>query len=120
MSKQKPSLSKYPSNHAFSWQRLRWWILLAGLILHIVQMQFNGLSDLRQKKASYVTTMSLVTKVDMDPGLYRVASRLQAHLYNEQQVQNEILNLLIHGQKADASITYDSSNSIACPGIYAE
>ena len=43
----------------------------------------------------------------MDPGLYRVASRLQAHLYNEQQVQKEKENLLIHGQKADASITYD-------------
>ena len=48
-----------------------------------------------------------MVRVDMDPGLYRVASRLQAHLYNEQQVQKEKENLLIHGQKADASITYD-------------
>ena len=36
----KPSLNEYGRNRAYSLQRLSSWIILVGIILHVVQMRF--------------------------------------------------------------------------------
>ncbi len=104
--KHKPKLSSYPRNHAFSWQRITSWILLFGLVLHIIQMRFMEypLSMNGGSGQNYY-----MVRLNMDPGLYRIAPRLQVHLYNETLVQKEQENLLIYGQKADAQTSYDPS-----------
>lgn len=35
-----PALQEYPRNHAYTWQRITSWILLIGIIAHVVQMRF--------------------------------------------------------------------------------
>lgn len=98
--KNRPSLKEYPRNHAFSWQRITSWVLLIGIILHIIQMRFieypiavkGGLGN------NYY-----MVRLDMDPGLYQVASRLQVHLYNASQIQKEREHLLNHNQKIETT-----------------
>lgn len=36
----KPSLTQYRRNHAYSWQRITSWVLLIGIIAHVVHMRF--------------------------------------------------------------------------------
>ncbi|MCH9632209.1 MAG: hypothetical protein S4CHLAM6_05390 [Chlamydiae bacterium] len=103
-SKHKPKLSKYSRNHAFSWQRLTSWVLLLGIVLHVIQMRFM---EYPISVKGGIGHQYYMVRVNMDPGLYKVAARLQAHLYNEQQVQKEKENLLTYGQKADAGDTYE-------------
>lgn len=35
-----PSLPQYPRNHTYTWQRITSWILLAGIIAHVIHMRF--------------------------------------------------------------------------------
>jgi succinate dehydrogenase / fumarate reductase cytochrome b subunit len=35
-----PSLQEYPRNHAYSWQRITSWLLLIGIVAHVVHMRF--------------------------------------------------------------------------------
>src|SRR5258708_7890118 len=36
----RPYLPEYPRNHAYTWQRITSWILLIGIIAHVVDMRF--------------------------------------------------------------------------------
>lgn len=80
----KPSFS-YGRNRAFTWQRLTSWILLFGIIGHVVQMRF--IKDPEERvvgdKVEYVTVVS------EDAGLAHVAARLDVKL--EPQVAGEVL-----------------------------
>ncbi len=100
----KPKLEKYARNHAFSWQRITSWVLLLGIVLHIVQMRFI---DYPLKVSGGVGHNYYMVRLNMDPGLYRTSSKLQVHLYSNQQIQQEKARLLMHNQKAEARITYD-------------
>lgn len=101
-----PKLDKYARNHAFSWQRLTSWVLLVGIVLHIIQMRFI---DYPISMSGGIGQNYYMVRLEMDPGLYNVSARLQAHLYNSQQIQKERQNLLTHNQKADNSDGYEPS-----------
>ncbi|MBF5060023.1 succinate dehydrogenase [Candidatus Neptunochlamydia vexilliferae] len=78
----RPALTKYPRNHAFSWQRLTSWILLVGIIAHVGYMRFYmypTIVDTGVDSAYFV-------RVTMDPGLYTVSDRLGVKLYNKQAI----------------------------------
>ncbi len=99
-----PDLKKYARNQSFTWQRLTSWILLFGIILHVIQMRFL---DYPMRVNGGINQEFYMVKLDMDPGLYRVAPRLNAEIYNPVQIQQERERLLSYNQTADANITYD-------------
>lgn len=80
----KPALKKYPRNQAYTWQRLTSWILLVGIILHVGYMRFYRYPSHAQIGA----TSYYFTRVDMDEGLYTVATRLGATLYSPQRIED--------------------------------
>jgi succinate dehydrogenase / fumarate reductase cytochrome b subunit len=67
-----PSLGRYGRNHAYTWQRLTSWILLVGIISHVVQMRFvNQPQEIRiEGKHRWVA------EVRFDEGLSSLSRRL--------------------------------------------
>ena len=65
-------------NRAYSWQRITSWILLIGLIGHVVKFRFLDYPNSVQlsNKTSYITI------IGKDPGVHRLADRLGVRLYD--------------------------------------
>ena len=82
---EKPSLTKYPRNHAYSWQRITSWILLIGIILHVGYMRFYRYPDsVRLGEREFY-----LTRLDVDGGLNSVAKRLGVEIYTPQMVEEK-------------------------------
>lgn len=82
-SQNKPVLTKFGRNHAYSWQRITSWILLIGIIAHVGYMRFYMYPvsiDTGKDRAYFV-------RISMDPGLYTVSNRLDVKLYNKQAIE---------------------------------
>lgn len=93
----RPVITKYRRNHAYSWQRITSWILLVGILAHVGYMRFY----------MYPATVNVgdhsyyFVRLKMDPGLYTVADRLGVQLYDASQVektQREIAHVSSHLQ----------------------
>lgn len=72
----KPSLPQYARNHAYTWQRITAWLLVFGLVAHVVHMRFveyPGVEDRDGKKTYSV-------RVESDPRLAALADRLNFKL----------------------------------------
>jgi len=67
----KPSLG-YGRNRAYTWQRLSSWILLFGIIGHVVQMRFVEMP----KKVEIGNQKQFLVKVDHDEGLDSLVERI--------------------------------------------
>lgn len=82
-SQNKPVLTKFGRNHAYSWQRITSWILLVGIIAHVGYMRFYmyPISVDTGKDSAYFV------RISMDPGLYTVSDRLNVKLYNKQAIE---------------------------------
>lgn len=75
----KPSFPVYPENHAYSWQRITSWILVFGVVLHVVQMRFVDYPRLEiSGEQKYY-----VVKVSDDPGLRVLASKWKVLLHED-------------------------------------
>lgn len=74
----RPSL-KYSRNRAFSWQRITSWILLFGIIAHVVQMRFMEIP----KKIHVGNEIQHVVKLDPDPAIESLAERIGVALNRE-------------------------------------
>lgn len=70
----KPALPEYPRNHAYTWQRITSWILVFGLIGHVIQMRFIDYPDIDSGKKTYSV------RVEKDPALAALAERLNVKL----------------------------------------
>jgi len=77
----KPSL-KYERNRAYSLQRLSSWILLFGIIGHVLQMRFL---DMPKRAPRDYQEQSMV-KISFDEGLYALTQRLGVTLYNKKEI----------------------------------
>ena len=77
----KPSLS-YERNYAFAWQRLTSWILLIGIIGHVVQMRFLD----APKKVLTSRGEAYFVKISFDEGLYTLTNRLHVALFTPQEL----------------------------------
>jgi succinate dehydrogenase / fumarate reductase cytochrome b subunit len=77
-----PSL-KYGRNRAFTWQRLTSWILLFGIIAHVIQMRFIEYP----KKVMGPKGEEYLTDVTVDDGLYTLAARLNVSLYTSSAIE---------------------------------
>lgn len=80
----KPSLPEYPRNRAYTWQRITSWLLIVGIIAHVVHMRFIE-SPLT---ATVGTHDSYVVRVTQDPGLPLLADRLGVTLYHAADLKN--------------------------------
>lgn len=73
-----PSLSQFKRNRAYSWQRIFAWILLFGIIAHVVQMRF-----LEYPLVIYDGDVKhYLIRVNEDPALNSVAEKLHAKVYS--------------------------------------
>ena len=81
-----PSLPSYPRNRAYTWQRVTSWILLFGIVLHVVDMRF----------LNYPTTADLdgktlyVNRVESDDGLHPLAAKFGFKIYSKPQALEEV------------------------------
>lgn len=79
-----PYLPEYKRNHAYTWQRITSWILMVGIVAHIVHMRFIEYPATAVKGLDH----SYMVRVSEDEGIYTVAARLGVHLYNSQEIQS--------------------------------
>ncbi len=70
-----PSLG-YTRNRAFTWQRLTSWILLVGIIAHVIQMRFVEMP----KKIRVNNEERFVVRLTRDEGLASLADRIHVQL----------------------------------------
>jgi succinate dehydrogenase / fumarate reductase, cytochrome b subunit len=92
-----PSLSEYPRNRAYTWQRITSWILLVGIIAHVVQMRFLEYPTV----VSFDGAKSYMVRVDSDPGLYTLSKRLGFDLYDQKQMAENKLSAFYHAPLKD-------------------
>jgi succinate dehydrogenase / fumarate reductase cytochrome b subunit len=80
-----PSLKEYGRNKAYTWQRITSWILLVGVLVHVTKSRFLDYpSSLPQGSSTFY-----FTKLQIDNGLYSVADRLGATLYDTNAIEKE-------------------------------
>lgn len=80
----KPALPQYPENHAYTWQRITSWLLLFGILAHVIHMRFLEYPDSAQMGNRHFYMVPL----NMDEGLYTLSRRLGFEFYNASQVQS--------------------------------
>lgn len=78
-----PSLPQYPRNQAYTWQRITSWILLFGILAHVIHMRFIEYPASAQWNNQKVFLVAL----ERDNGLYTLSKRLGVDLYNTEQLQ---------------------------------
>jgi succinate dehydrogenase / fumarate reductase, cytochrome b subunit len=79
----KPALSQYSRNRAFTWQRLTSWVLLVGIIAHVIQMRFV---DRPIEVFEGGLKRSYVVRLTFDPGLNSLTHRLEVQVYDQQRI----------------------------------
>lgn len=77
-----PYLPEYPRNRAYTWQRITSWLLIVGIIAHVVHMRFveYPVTSFEDNKHAYMM------RVSMDDGLYTLAERLGVKLLDHGQI----------------------------------
>lgn len=79
-----PSLPQYTRNQAYTWQRITSWILLVGILAHVIHMRFIDYPTSAQLDSQHL----YISRVEVDDGLYTLSKRLNFEIYNQQQVQD--------------------------------
>ncbi|WP_042282085.1 succinate dehydrogenase cytochrome b558 subunit [Candidatus Protochlamydia sp. R18] len=78
-----PSLPGHFRNHAYTWQRITSWILLFGIVAHVIHMRF-----LEYPVTAQVDTQHYyLVRLEKDNGLYTLSKRLGFDLYSQSQIQ---------------------------------
>jgi succinate dehydrogenase / fumarate reductase cytochrome b subunit len=77
-----PYLPDYPRNQAYTWQRVTSWLLVVGIIAHVIHMRFIEYpnSAVNAGKPSYMV------RVTQDEGLYTLAARLGVQLFTKEEI----------------------------------
>jgi succinate dehydrogenase / fumarate reductase cytochrome b subunit len=78
-----PYLPEYSRNHAYTWQRITAWLLVVGIIAHVVHMRFieYPTSAVKSGQPSYMV------RVTDDDGLHTLAARLGVNLFTYEEIQ---------------------------------
>lgn len=88
----KPSLGQYSRNRAYTWQRITSWILLFGIIAHVIHMRFIEYpASARIGEDQYY-----MVSISRDNGLFTLSKRIGFDLYDAKRIQetkNEFSNL---------------------------
>lgn len=94
-----PSL-KYCRNRAYTWQRITSWLLIFGILAHVIHMRFVE----RPTIVRYQAIHNFMVPVSSDPHLYTLVDRLGAVLYTKKELAERGSHL-----KKIPSINADSS-----------
>lgn len=81
-----PSLSQYRRNRAFTWQRITSWVLIVGIVAHVVQMRFVDYPfhvQITEGKSVYLNRLTY------EPALALVAQKLRVKLYDRAQIHQK-------------------------------
>lgn len=100
-----PSLGQYGRNRAYSLQRISSWILLFGIIFHVIQFRFF----LYPKEVIQEGQTSFLVKIKMDQSMYTIASRLGITLYDKQKIHQESL---LFQEREDEIALVEAANSL--------
>ncbi len=78
-----PYLPEYSRNHAYTWQRMTSWVLVIGILAHVIHMRFveRPISTEQGSQTYYLV------RVNLDAGLYTLANRLNVQLYDENKIK---------------------------------
>lgn len=82
-----PALPQYKRNKAYSWQRITSWILLVGIIAHVVHMRFIDYPTIVKSG----TERLYMTRLTPSQKLTQMASKLNVQLLNEPMDSKEVL-----------------------------
>lgn len=77
-----PSLGQYPRNRAYSWQRITSWLLVFGIVAHVIQMRFWEAPAAAQKGSERF----FMVKVNEDAGLSTLSARLNVKLFSAEDI----------------------------------
>lgn len=78
----KPVCADNPRNRAYTWQRITSWILLFGIIAHVIHMRFMEYPA----SATLGDTKYYMIRLNHDPGLYPLAARLGFDIYDRNRI----------------------------------
>lgn len=78
-----PALPEYPRNQAYTWQRITAWLLVVGIVAHVIHMRFVE----RPLYAQEGSERYYFVRVQSDDGLYTLSKRLNVTLYNSQSIR---------------------------------
>ncbi len=78
----KPYLPEYPRNRAYTWQRITSWLLVVGILAHVIHMRFIEYPTSARVDGNH----SYMIRVTLDDGLYTLSKRLGVQLYDERQI----------------------------------
>lgn len=107
-----PDLSKYPRNHAYSWQRITSWILLVGIVAHVIHMRFIEYPEHAKKNAQDY----YMARVSADEGLITLSERLGVELYAPENIEWQKKNL-ISQEDISQEISQQNSENIHLTSI---
>lgn len=79
----KVALPQYTRNQAFTWQRVTSWILLLGVIAHVIHMRVIEYPVAAQRGTEHF----YMVRLNMDNGLYTLSRRLGFELVTPEQVK---------------------------------
>lgn len=79
-----PSLPQYSRNHAYIWQRITSWILLFGIVGHVVQMRFLDFPREIIRNGHH----EFLVKLNFDRGLYTVAEKQGIVLFSKEEIDS--------------------------------
>lgn len=83
----KPSLPYYERNHAYTWQRITSWILIFGVLAHVVHMRFWQ----APKEISIGSSSVYLSKITLDPQNTRLSHTLGFQIYPANQSSTHLL-----------------------------
>lgn len=106
-----PHLPQYKRNRAFTWQRLTSWILLVGIVLHVIQMRFLDYPEVRVEGDHKIYTV----QVENDPKLATIAKNFDAKILKSGE-KEPLINYLT-GSSADLSARTSRSSSLTHKGL---
>ncbi len=79
----RPSLPQYSRNRAYTWQRITAWILLGGILAHVIHMRLINYPACVQLNAQRF----YISRLEADNGLYTLSKRLNFEIYHAQKIQ---------------------------------
>lgn len=78
-----PALGQYPRNQAYTWQRWTSWILLIGIVAHVIHMRFLEYPT----SAQLGTDHFYMVRLENDSGLATLSRRLGFEIYDQSHIQ---------------------------------
>jgi len=103
------SLPQFARNHAYTWQRITSWILLFGIVAHVIHMRIIQYPESAQLGAHHY----YMSRLNTDNGLYTLSRRLGVDLYDKNQIQQMNEQMTKQSMAFEHSTVNDPNHLIA-------